>query len=162
MTEQMRNMPDLLHWRSLHLKFSNPLHCQVFFTGEQNLQSISNSLSSNLSLILAFQNFHFLLFYQGLFQFTVLHHNWPGSMCNWRCCTTIDQAVCAIDIVAPQMMHLRIPKTFTEWVAQPQVLSDTTYRVTTTTAPSGHQVNGDFWWCLVASLDQMLKHTNRE
>jgi hypothetical protein len=68
-------------------------------------------------------------------------------------CTTIDQALCAIDIVAPQMMHLRIPKTFTEWVAQPQVLSDTTYRVTTTTAPSGHQVNGDFWWCLVNSLD---------
>jgi hypothetical protein len=70
--------------------FSNPLHCHVFCTGEQNLQSISNSLSSNLSLILAFQNFHFLLIYQGLFQFTLLHHNWPGSMCNWHCCTAND------------------------------------------------------------------------
>jgi len=90
MAEQMRNIPDLLHRKSLHLKLSNPLHCHVFFTGEKNLQSISNSLSSNRWLILAFQNFHFLLFYQGLFQFTVLHHNWPGSMCNWHCCTTND------------------------------------------------------------------------
>jgi hypothetical protein len=59
-------------------------------------------------------------------QLTLLHHKW----CTWGS-----------------------QKTFTEWVAQPQVLSDTTYRVTTTTAPSGHQVNADFWWCHVASLD---------
>jgi hypothetical protein len=114
MAQQMRNMPDLLHWRCLHLKFSNPLHCHVFFTGEQNLQSIST-----LSLPISHSSL--------LSEISTASYSTKDYFSSHFC--TTDQALCAIDIVAPQMMHLRIPKTFTEWVAQPLVLSDTTYRV---------------------------------